>query len=85
MSVVVNGATTENDLAYLRELVLTRAAIILEADKDYLLQSRLEPIVRDGDLQSLGELAQKLRTTPSGPLHEKVVEAMTTNETSFFS
>ncbi len=48
------------------------------------MEARLEPVAKKAGLTSLGELAHTLRTTPSGPLHEKVVEAMTTNETSFF-
>lgn len=84
MSVAAADVTNENDLIYLRDLILTRSAIVLEPEKDYLLQSRLEPVAKEAGLKSLGELAQTLRTTPSGPLHEKVVEALTTNETSFF-
>jgi len=84
MTVAPTPVTNENDLIYLRDLILTRSAIILEPEKNYLLQARLEPVAREAGLASLEELALKLRTTPSGPLHEKVVEAMTTNETSFF-
>jgi len=84
MSVTTPSVTNENDLIYLRELILTRSAIVLEPEKDYLIHSRLEPVAKEAGLKSVEELAQALRTTPSGPLHEKVVEAMTTNETSFF-
>jgi len=84
MSVTTPSIANETDLIFLRELILTRSAIVLEPEKDYLIQSRLEPVAKEAGLNSLEELAQALRTTPSGPLHEKVVEAMTTNETSFF-
>jgi len=84
MSVATTSVAKKNDLIYLRDLILTRSAIVLEPEKDYLLQSRLEPVAKEAGLISLGELVHALRTTPTGPLHEKVVEAMTTNETSFF-
>ena len=84
MSVTTPSIVNENDLIYLRELILTRSAIVLEPEKNYLIQSRLEPVAKEAGLNSLEELTHTLRTTPSGPLHEKVVEAMTTNETSFF-
>jgi len=84
MSVATTIVANENNLIYLRNLILTRSAIVLESEKDYLLQARLEPVAKEAGLASLDELAHILRTTPSGPLHEKVVEAMTTNETSFF-
>ena len=64
--------------------ILTRSVIVLEPEKDYLLKSRLELIAKKIGLKTIEELAQKLCTTGSGLLHEKVVEAMTTNETSFF-
>lgn len=84
MSLATQPIAEEKDLIYLRDLILTRSGIVLEPEKDYLLQSRLEPVAKAAGLGTLGELAEKLRTTPSGPLHEKVVEALTTNETSFF-
>ncbi len=75
---------TSTDLDYLRDLILARSAIVLEPDKDYLIQARLDPVAKEAGFSSIEDLAQYLRTTPSGDLHQKVVEAMTTNETSFF-
>ena len=75
---------SSDDLNYVREMVRARSAIVLEPEKAYLVQSRLEPVAKSEGLQTLAELVQKLRQVPFGPLHKKVVEAMTTNETSFF-
>jgi len=72
------------DLDYVRDLVRTRSAIVLEPEKAYLVQSRLEPLAKSEGLASLTELVQKLQQVPYGSLHKKVVEAMTTNETRFF-
>ena len=72
------------DLDYVRDLVRTRSAIVIESDKAYLVQSRLDPVAKKEGVGSLTELVQKLRLAPYGALHETVVEAMTTNETSFF-
>jgi len=78
------SALSPTDLGYVRDLVRTRSAIVLEPEKAYLVQSRLEPLAKSEGLTSLTELVQKLRAAPYGDLHRKVVEAMTTNETSFF-
>ena len=59
-----------------------RSGLALGADKDYLVQARLEPILKRRALSSLAVLADKMRTDPS--LEREVVEAMTTNETLFF-
>jgi len=65
-------------------MVRERTAIVLESDKMYLVQSRLEPLVKSEGLGTLAEFIQRLRDSPEGYLHKQVVEAMTTNETSFF-
>ena len=77
-------AIATTDMSYVRELILERSAIVIDAEKEYLVQSRLEPVAKEAGLGSLEELVAKLQGTPYGPLHKKVVEAMTTNETSFF-
>jgi chemotaxis protein methyltransferase CheR len=72
------------DFAYVRELVHRRSAIALEAGKEYLVESRLLPIARASGEGSLDRLVSRLRSSPEGALHQQVVEAMTTNETSWF-
>lgn len=76
--------TTPDTLKYLRDLVYRRAAIVVEPDKDYLLESRLVPVAKANALESLDELAKKVRADERQPLAHAVIEAMTTNETSFF-
>ena len=75
---------TPLDFEYLRKLMKERSGLILSADKQYLLESRLLPIARKAGVDGLGELAQKLRGPGAEQLTVDVVEAMTTNETFFF-
>jgi chemotaxis protein methyltransferase CheR len=70
--------------AYVRELVHRRSAIYLEAGKEYLVESRLQPIVQASGERTLDRLVSRLRSSPEGSLHTQVVEALTTNETSWF-
>ena len=69
---------------FLQEYVHRQSGIVLEDDKNYLLEARLGPIVREAGLTSLNDLCALLRATGGDTLKEKVVEAMTTNETHFF-
>jgi chemotaxis protein methyltransferase CheR len=69
---------------YVRKLVFDHAAIELQAEKAYLVESRLLPIARQASLGSVSALVSKLRSEPFGSTHSAVVDAMTTNETSFF-
>jgi chemotaxis protein methyltransferase CheR len=72
------------DYAFVQALVRKHASIILNVGQEYLVRSRLEPVARQAGLPDLGALVQRLRREPYGKLHAIVVEAMTTNETSFF-
>ena len=69
---------------YLQEYVYRESGIVLDGDKQYLLEARLMPIVRQRQLGSLDDLCALLRATTDLPLKQLVVEAVTTNETFFF-
>lgn len=77
-------STSDNTFAFICNLVRERSAIELEASKTYLVESRLTPVAQRNGLASLAELAQALRGPTAATLIKQVVEAMTTNETSFF-
>ncbi len=72
------------DFEYVRTLVREQAAIVLEANKAYLVESRLGPVARAHGLDSIATLVGQLRGARGSRLHDHVVEALTTNETSFF-
>jgi chemotaxis protein methyltransferase CheR len=75
---------TADESLFLRDLVRQDSAIVLEPGKEYLLESRLGPLMRTQQIDGFGALVAQLRRQPSGSLRAAVVEAMTTNETSFF-
>src|SRR5690349_17073138 len=61
-----------------------RSGLVLGADKQYLVESRLLPVARKAGAATLSELVQKLKALGAEPLISDVVEAMTTNESFFF-
>ena len=69
---------------YIRDLVRQRSAIVLDTGKEYLVESKLLPVVRRAGLPTLSDLVARLQMQPASPLHRQVIEAMTTNETTFF-
>jgi len=73
-----------SDFQYVCDLVRKNSAIVLEQGKDYLVEARLAPVARAEGFDSISSLVTKLRGTPKNGLHQAVVEALTTNETSFF-
>lgn len=72
------------NVTYIRYLIRVGSAMVLEPEKIYLFQSRLEPFAKQEGFGSMTDLVSQLRQTPYGPLHKRVVELMTINETSFF-
>lgn len=59
--------------------------IVLGDNKHYLVNSRLSKLMRQEDIGSLSELIKKVQgTMASNQLKNKVIEAMTTNETLWF-
>lgn len=70
--------------SFITNLVRKKSAIVLESGKGYLVESRLTPVVRELGLKSISELVSELQKPGSQKLVQLVVEAMTTNETSFF-
>lgn len=69
--------------ARIQSLVRDRSAIVLEPGKEYLVEARLSPIARAHGLANIDELCTRVERGHR-ELEEDVVEAMTTNETSFF-
>lgn len=67
----------------IRSLVKERSAIVLDEGKEYLVEARLAPIAKSRGLGTLDELATRLDAAHA-ELVDEVVQAMTTNETSFF-
>jgi chemotaxis protein methyltransferase CheR len=74
----------DQDFDYIRDLVRDRTAIVLEPGKEYLAETRLDPVVRRAGLASVSDLVATLRDVEDPDLREQVVDALTTNETAFF-
>jgi chemotaxis protein methyltransferase CheR len=82
--VIVGGFMTDQEYDAIRKLLHERSAIALDATKRYLVESRLAPVLRRLNLESIGDLIAQLRSQPGNGLCRQVVEAMVTTESSFF-
>ena len=58
--------------------------IVLDQSKAYLLETRLDGILRETGVSSFAGLYYKVKSDPTNTLRGKIVDAITTNETSFF-
>ncbi|HLH12882.1 MAG TPA: protein-glutamate O-methyltransferase CheR [Methylovirgula sp.] len=73
-----------SDFDALRHLLNRMSGLSLDAEKAYLIESRLTPIVQRTGLSDLNALVRRLLSGCYPELVREAVEAMTTNETFFF-
>jgi chemotaxis protein methyltransferase CheR len=69
---------------FIRDFVYRAASIVIDEDKHYLVEYRLAPLIEKEGIRSFRHLVSELRLPTSGSLGNRVVDAMTTNETLFF-
>jgi len=70
--------------AWVSALVHRESAIVLSPGKEYLVESRLLPLARAAGVDGVDGFVARLRSAPDRQAVAAVVEAMTTNETSWF-
>lgn len=63
-------------------LILEKSAIVLEPGKEYLVENRLAPLIKQEGLSGLSDLFKQVQR--NSKLLTQVVDAITTNETLFF-
>ncbi len=79
----LKNLTAEN-FRFLCQTVYQESGIVLDDSKGYLLEARLVPVAKDEGAASLDGLCNLIRSMGGRRVRDKVVEAMTTNETLFF-
>ena len=72
------------DFDQFRVFLEKSCGILLGSNKQYLVSSRLNKLMEQQGLKSLGDLVRKIQAQPRSGLREQVVDAMTTNETLWF-
>ncbi len=75
---------TADTFGWVAELVRRHSAIRLEPGKEYLVESRLLPLARAAGVTGVDAYVRAVRFAPETGAVEDVVEALTTNETSWF-
>ena len=68
----------------LSQYVYTLCGVHLDETKGYLLESRLAPLLQENSCRTFSELHMKARSDTTKTIPRKIVDAVTTGETSFF-
>ncbi|RSM38537.1 chemotaxis protein CheR [Actinoplanes sp. ATCC 53533] len=72
------------DFTFVSALVRREAAIVLAPGKEYLVEARLIPVARQVGAASVGEFLANLQRRPNPADQRRIIDALTTNETSWF-
>jgi len=67
-----------------RDFLEKSCGILLGDNKHYLVTSRLNRLTKEFSFNTLGEMLDSLKKNINKALRERVIDAMTTNETSWF-
>ena len=73
-----------SDFAFVSQMVRREAAIVLAPGKEYLVEARLIPVARAVGARSVGAFLAELQRRPNHLHQRKIIDALTTNETSWF-
>ena len=77
-------AITRDELAVWSRYIHEICGISLDESKAYLLETRLGGLLRDAGAASFSELYYRAKSDLANALRRKIIDAITTNETSFF-
>ena len=72
------------DFAFVSAMVRKEAAIVLAPGKEYLVEARLIPVARLVGAASVAEFLANMQRRPNPADQRRVIDALTTNETSWF-
>ena len=75
---------SKSDFSYVSALVHKEAAIVLAPGKEYLVEARLIPVARQVGAANVAAFLAEVQKRPNSDQLRQIVDALTTNETSWF-
>jgi len=74
----------EPEFVLMKQYIEEHCGIHLDDGKEYLIETRLSDLVIETGCSSFQEFHLKARNDPAGKLRDRIIDAMTTNETLWF-
>ena len=78
------NTVTRDEFASLRDYIEEQCGIALNENKGYLIETRLTKLMIESGCENFEEFARLARAESGTALRDKIVDAMTTNETLWF-
>jgi len=74
----------EHEFKLFRDYIEEKSGIIIPPEKAYLIETRLSKLMLDAGVESFGEFYDHIITNTDPRVSEKIINAMTINETMWF-
>jgi chemotaxis protein methyltransferase CheR len=81
---VSNKTLSDNDYGVFCDFLEQQCVIVLGTNKQYLVKSRLSPLMARFEIETITDLVNKTMRQSERQLRAAVIDAMTTNETLWF-
>ncbi len=81
---VVSPKISHTNFGFLCRTIYDDSGIVLDQSKMYLVEARLTPLASSEEFKTLDDLCNLIRAVGGRRIRDRVVDAMTTNETLFF-
>ncbi|MDY6986771.1 MAG: protein-glutamate O-methyltransferase CheR [Thermodesulfobacteriota bacterium] len=75
---------THDEFRLFSDYIYSISGILLRESKSYLIKQRLQPIAQRVGCTSFDEFYERIRVNSLPKIEEQIINAITTNETSFF-
>ena len=80
----VYSSTSEEEFHLFREYIKNSCGICIPPEKAYLIETRLSKLMIDAGAETFSEFFKVITTNINYPMHQKIINAITTNETLWF-
>ena len=77
-------AISPQEFQYVREIVSSRAGIVLNEKERFLAEARLTPLAKQSSAVSVSAFIQSLQSAEGNELHDEVLDTLLPKETAFF-
>ena len=80
----VCSSTSEEEFHLFRDYIKNSCGICIPPEKAYLIETRLSKLMIDAGAESFSEFFNIITSKINFPMHQKIINAITTNETLWF-
>ena len=80
----VYSSTSEEEFQLFREYIRNSCGICIPPEKAYIIETRLSKLMIDSGAENFSEFFKIITSKINYPLHQQIINAITTNETLWF-